>query len=55
MGTTFWVITIGSLVILAWGLFNRWCDDRELRRQHRMLRRYDKKLDEAERKRGGAQ
>ncbi|MHB8390528.1 MAG: hypothetical protein ACYDDA_16170 [Acidiferrobacteraceae bacterium] len=48
MGTTFWVITIGSLAVLAYSLFIRWCDDRELRRQHRMLRRYDRKLDKAE-------
>lgn len=40
------------LIIVAWGLFNRWCDDRELRRQHKMLRKYSRKLDEAERKAG---
>ena len=49
-----WIIGI-SLAIFAWGLFNRWCDDRELRRQHKMLRKYNAKLDAQERSKDGAQ
>ncbi|MHB1950378.1 MAG: hypothetical protein ACYCQK_02750 [Acidiferrobacteraceae bacterium] len=45
-----WTIGISIfLCIVAWGLYSRWCDDRELRRQHRMLRKYDAKLDAQER------
>ncbi|MHB1516425.1 MAG: hypothetical protein ACYCVY_12120 [Acidiferrobacteraceae bacterium] len=42
-------MAIVFLLIVGWGLYSRWCDDRELRRQHRMLRKYDQKLDAQER------
>ena len=45
-----WTIGISVfLLIVAWGLYSRWCDDRELRRQHKMLRKYSRKLDAQER------
>ncbi|MHB1529959.1 MAG: hypothetical protein ACYCXT_11110 [Acidiferrobacteraceae bacterium] len=48
-------MAIAFLLIVAWGLYSRWCDDRELRRQHKMLRKYDQKLDAAEEARKAAQ